>query len=319
VKPQRILADVRKALEDKDLELRDIGAHKMWISRYLHSEEPNTILVPNGFCSMGFALPGALGAKLACPERRVLAICGDGGVMMNIQEIETAVREKLNVVVMVWTDSEYGLIKWKQEVAFGRHSHISFTNPDWMKLADAFGLAGFRVERADDLPAALADAFAAGRPALVEVPVDYSENMKLTRALSEIPLQSLCDTLRNVPLFREVPERYRRAIAARMGEARFAKGETVFRQGDPGDTAYVIYSGRATVIKNGKEIAGIGPGGEFGEMAALSTEPRVATVVALEDLVCGTIDGSEFRELLRAEPDVAVHLARLFAQRLAAI
>ncbi len=317
VKPQRILADVRKALDAKDIVLSDVGAHKMWIARYLQSEEPNTILISNGFCSMGFALPGAIGAKLAHPERRVLAICGDGGVMMNIQDLETAVREKLDIVVLVWTDSEYGLIKWKQTAAFGKHSHISFTNPDWMKLADAFGMAGFKVERAADLPGALEAAFAAGRPALIEVPVDYAENMKLTGRLKEIPFERLCGCLEEISLFKEIPESYRRTIAEQMEEARFEKNATVFAEGDPGDSVYVVYSGRASIRKDGKEIGEVGPGGEFGEMAALSTEPRAATVVATENLVCGVLDGDEFRELLRAEPDIALHLAQLFARRLA--
>jgi acetolactate synthase-1/2/3 large subunit len=317
LKPQRILADVRKELDDEDVVLSDVGAHKMWIARQLQAEAPNTVLISNGWCSMGFALPGAIGAKLARPDRRVLAICGDGGVMMNIQDLETAVREKLDIVVMVWTDSEYGLIKWKQETAFGKYSHIAFTNPDWMKLADAFGVAGFRVEKADDLPGALEAAFAAGRPALVEVPVDYAENMKLTDRLAEIPFEELCDSLRGVTLFKGLPENYRRTIAGMMEDARFAAGETVFAEGDDGDTAYVVYEGRASVRKNGNVIAEVGPGGEFGEMAALSNAPRAASVVAEEDLVCGTLSGDEFRELVRAEPDLALHLARLFAKRLA--
>ncbi|MHC4342972.1 MAG: cyclic nucleotide-binding domain-containing protein, partial [Planctomycetota bacterium] len=282
-----------------------------------HTEEPNSILISNGFCSMGFALPGAIGAKLACPDRRVLAICGDGGVLMNIQDLETAVREKLNIVVMVWTDSQYGLIKWKQQTQFGRYSHIDFTNPDFMKLADAFHMVGFRVERTEDLASTLEKAFAAGRPVLVEVPVDYAENMKLTQALNEIPFERLCSWLDKAPLFREIPEQYRRVVAEQMREARFKKGETVFERGDPSDTVYVVHSGRASVRRGGKEIASVGPGEEFGEMAAITAEPRLATVVATEDLVCGTLDGEEFRELVRAEPEIAIHLARVFSQRLA--
>ena len=113
------------------------------------------------------------------------------------------------------------------------------------------------------------------------------------------------------------PERYRRVIAEEMDEARFAAGETVFKEGDPGDTVYVVHAGRASVRKGGKEIASVGPGGEFGEMAALSAAPRAATVVAAEELVCGALPGASFRELVRAEPDIALHLARLFAQRMA--
>jgi len=317
VKPQRILSDVRRALDHRDIVLSDVGAHKMWIARHLLTEEPNTVLISNGWCSMGFALPGAIGAKLAHPDRNVLAICGDGGVMMNIQELETAVREKLPIVVMVWTDSEYGLIKWKQEAAFGKHSHIAFTNPDWMKLADAFGMAGFRVEKPDDLPAALEGALEAGRPALVEVPVDYSENMKLTGRLKEIPFDDLCGCLDHVALLKGLPEQYRRVIAEKMDEVHFAKDDVVFRQGDESDTVYIVYSGRASVQKDGKEIASVGPGAEFGEMAAVSNAPRAATVVAAEDMVCGMLSADEFTDLIRAEPDLGLHLARVFAGRMA--
>ncbi|MCZ6573015.1 MAG: acetolactate synthase large subunit [Planctomycetota bacterium] len=213
IKPQRILADVRRVLDDRDIVLSDVGAHKMWIARYLHTEEPNTVLITNGFCSMGFALPGAIGAKYACPDRKALAICGDGGVMMNIQELETAVREKLPIVVLVWTDSQYGLIKWKQQTQFGKYSHIDFTNPDWMKLAEAFGMAGFRVTAVDELAPALREAFAAGKPALIEVPVDYAENMKLTRALQNLPFEELCSRLKGADLIGELPDSTLRVLA----------------------------------------------------------------------------------------------------------
>jgi acetolactate synthase-1/2/3 large subunit len=317
VKPQRILSDVRRFLDHRDIVLSDVGAHKMWIARYLQTEEPNTVLISNGFCTMGFALPGAIGAKMAYPDRRVLAICGDGGVMMNIQDLETAVREKQNIVVMVWTDSAYGLIRWKQEAQFGRHTSTAFTNPDWMKLAESFGMAGFRVTKADDLPGALEGAFAAGKPALIEVPVDYSENMKLTGRLKAIPFEDLLGCISKIALFKGLPEHYRRAIAANMDEAHFKKGATVFREGDPGDTVYVVYEGSASILKDGKEVATIKAGGEFGEMAALSTAPRSATVVAAEDMTCGTLSGNDFRAMLRAEPEMSLELAKTFAKRMA--
>ena len=130
MKPQKILWDVREVLGPGDILLSDVGAHKMWISRYYQCDEPNTCLISNGFCSMGFALPGAIGAKFAEPDAKVLAICGDAGFLMNVQEIETAARLGLNIVILVWVDSEYGLIKWKQQNAFaGRHSDLAFTNP----------------------------------------------------------------------------------------------------------------------------------------------------------------------------------------------
>ena len=187
MKPQKILWDVREYLGPEDILLSDVGAHKMWISRYYQCHTPNTCLISNGFCSMGFALPGAIGAKLASPERKVLAICGDAGFMMNVQDLETAVRLKLNTVFMVWEDGEYGLIKWKQQNAFdGRHCDLAFGNPDWETLARAFGMWGRTVKNADDLLPALEEAFSQDGPALIGVPVDYRENLKLTRRLGKI-------------------------------------------------------------------------------------------------------------------------------------
>ena len=186
VKPQKILWDVREFMGPKDILLSDVGAHKMWISRYYPAEEPNTVLISNGFCSMGFALPGAIGAKFACPEQKVLAICGDAGFLMNVQDLETAVRHKLNVVIMVWADGGYGLIKWKQETEFGRHSKLEFGNPDWELLAQAFGCWGRTVRKAGELPAALKEAFSQKGPAIIGVPVDYAENAKLTKKLGSI-------------------------------------------------------------------------------------------------------------------------------------
>ena len=136
---------------------------------------------------MGFALPGAIGAKLVHPERRVLAICGDGGFLMNVQEMETATRLGTNIVTLVWEDGEYGLIAWKQHTEFGHHTDLSFGNPDFMKLADSFGWAGFHCERSRDFKATLEAAFNADRPALVVVPIDYRENALLTERLGSIP------------------------------------------------------------------------------------------------------------------------------------
>ena len=186
VKPQKVLWDVRKVLGPSDILLSDVGAHKMWIARYYHCHEPNTCLIPNGFCSMGFALPGAISAKLAFPERKVLAVCGDGGFLMNVQEMETARRLGTNIVVMVWEDHAYGLIEWKQTNEYGRHSDLSFTNPDFQQLAQAFGWTGYRVERSRDLEGILERAFEDGSPSLVVVPIDYRENAKLTERLGNI-------------------------------------------------------------------------------------------------------------------------------------
>jgi len=186
IKPQKALWDVREVLGPEDILLSDVGAHKMWIGRYYPCDEPNTCLISNGFCSMGFALPGALAAKMVYPQRKVMAICGDGGALMNIQDLETAVRLKLNIVVFVWEDHGYGLIEWKQENEFKRHSDLSFSNPDWVKLAESFGAKGFRIENSNDLKPGLEEAFSCGKPALLSIPIDYRENLKLTEKLGTI-------------------------------------------------------------------------------------------------------------------------------------
>ena len=186
IKPQKVLWDVRQVMGPEDILLSDVGAHKMWIARHYHCHEPNTCLIPNGFCSMGFALPGAIAASLVYPERRILSICGDAGFMMNIQEIETAHRLNSNIVVMVWEDMAYGLIEWKQNNQFGRHTDLSFGNPDWLKLADSFGWNGYLVNNSRDLVTTLESAFAVDGPSLVVVPIDYRENTRLTQRLGEI-------------------------------------------------------------------------------------------------------------------------------------
>jgi acetolactate synthase-1/2/3 large subunit len=186
IRPQKVLWDVRQVMGPSDILLSDVGAHKMWIGRYYQCDEPNTCLIPNGFCSMGFALPGAISAKLVHPERRVLAICGDGGFLMNVQEMETARRLGTNIVVLVWEDKGYGLISWKQDNEFGRHTQLSFENPDFNQLAESFGWAGFRVDRSRDLVGTLEKAFAANRPALVSLPIDYRENALLSERLGAL-------------------------------------------------------------------------------------------------------------------------------------
>jgi len=186
IRPQKVLWDVRQALGPHDVLLSDVGAHKMWVSRYYHCDEPNTCLISNGFCSMGFALPGAIGAKIAHPDRRVLAVCGDGGFLMNVQEMETAARLRTPIVALVWDDGGYGLIEWKQQGEFGRHTDLSFGNPDFVALAESFGWAATRVERAAELRGALDRALACDRPALVVVPIDYRENALLSERLGRI-------------------------------------------------------------------------------------------------------------------------------------
>ena len=187
MKPARILADVRKVMGRSDILVSDVGAHKMWIARHYDCYEPNTCLISNGFASMGFSIPGAFAAKLLYPDKKVLAVCGDGGFMMNSQELETAVREKVPFVTLIWEDSSYGLIKWKEQEQFGgEHCYVDFTNPDFKMLAEAMHCKGYRVEKAEDLIPTLEEAFRQDVPSVIVVPVDYSENMKLSEHLKEV-------------------------------------------------------------------------------------------------------------------------------------
>jgi acetolactate synthase-1/2/3 large subunit len=186
IRPQKAIWDARQVMGPEDVLLSDVGAHKMWIARHYQCHEPNTCLIPNGFCSMGFALPGAISASLVHPDRRVLAIAGDAGFMMNVQEMETAARLASNIVVMVWADNEYGLIAWKQDDHFGHHTDLSFGNPDWNQLASAFGWHGHYVSESAELAGTLEAAFGEQGPSLVVIPIDYRENPLLTKKLGQI-------------------------------------------------------------------------------------------------------------------------------------
>lgn len=186
LKPQRIVADIRAAMGEDDIVLADTGAQKMWMARLYDCYQPNTCLISNGLATMAFSLPGAIGAKLARPDCKVLASMGDGSFLMNSQELETAVREKIHFVVLVWTDGKYGLIEWKQEMEFGRSAFVSFTNPDLMMQAQSYGLEGVRITAADQLYPALCRALEASTITIIECPVDYSENIKLTERLGAL-------------------------------------------------------------------------------------------------------------------------------------
>jgi acetolactate synthase I/II/III large subunit len=186
VKPQKIVWDVREALGPEDIAISDVGAHKMWMSRMYRAERPNTCIISNGFASMGIAVPGAVAAKLAYPEKKVIAVTGDAGFMMNSQEIETAMRTKTPFVILIWNDSEYGLITWHQLRHFGRPSHIDFKNPDFVKYAESFGAKGYRVQRTEDLLPTIRKGFADNTIVIIDCPVDYRENMKLTERLKKI-------------------------------------------------------------------------------------------------------------------------------------
>jgi acetolactate synthase-1/2/3 large subunit len=186
IKPQRLVADIRRAMGRNDIVLVDTGAVKMWMARLYPTYAVNTCLISNGLSTMGFTLPGAIAIKLARPECKVLAVMGDGSFLMNSQELETAVREKIPFVVLVWEDSAYGLIKWKMSLELGHDSHCDFTNPEFIAYAKSLGVKGFRVSAAAQLLPTLRRALAADSVSIVVCPVDYSENLALTKMLGDL-------------------------------------------------------------------------------------------------------------------------------------
>jgi acetolactate synthase-1/2/3 large subunit len=179
MKPQRLVWEIRQALGDDDILISDVGAHKVWLSRFYPASRPNTVIIANGFASMGIAVPGGVAAKLAMPERKVVAVSGDGAFLMNAQELETAKRVGAAFVNVVWTDKRYGLIELNQMRRFGRAYGVEFDNPDLVQLATAFGLPAWRVESADDFLPLLKRALDMDLPSLIEVPVDPVENQNL--------------------------------------------------------------------------------------------------------------------------------------------
>lgn len=186
MKPQKILADVRSIMGKDDIVISDVGAHKMWIAREYHCYEPNTCIISNGFATMGISVPGALSAKLIYPEKKVLAITGDGGFMMNCQEYETALRMGTPFVTLIFNDESYGLIKWKQEDRYGDSCFVDFTNPDFVKFAESMHAIGYRITKAEELVPTLKKAFEQTVPVIIDCPVDYGENVKLTENLKQI-------------------------------------------------------------------------------------------------------------------------------------
>jgi acetolactate synthase-1/2/3 large subunit len=186
LKPQRIVADLRQALPAASIVVCDVGAHKMWMARQYPCENPNTCIISNGFASMGIAVPGAVAAKLNAPDKKVVAVTGDAGFLMNSQEIETAMREGAAIVILIWRDDAYGLIEWKQQAQFGRTSHVKFGNPDFVKYAESFGAKGYRISAADELLPTLRLALAENVVSVIDCPVDYSENLRLSIRLGEM-------------------------------------------------------------------------------------------------------------------------------------
>jgi acetolactate synthase I/II/III large subunit len=186
IKPQKIIYDLRQVMGPEDIVISDVGAHKMWMARQYHCDAPNTCIISNGFAAMGIAIPGALAAKLVHPDKKVVAVTGDGGFMMNCQELETALRVKTPFVTLIFNDNGYGLIAWKQINQFGESSFVDFTNPDFVKFADSMGLKGYRVKSAADLIPTLEEALAQDVPAVIDCPVDYAENIRFSKRAGDL-------------------------------------------------------------------------------------------------------------------------------------
>jgi acetolactate synthase-1/2/3 large subunit len=183
VQPPRALWEIRRALGRQDMLISDVGLHKLWIGRMFPAHEPNTVLIANGLAGMGFALPCAIAAKLVHPDRRVVTVNGDGGFMMNVQELETASRLKTPIVNVIWENRQFGSIVWKQDKKFGEHFGVDFTNPDFVKLAESFGLPAWRCESADDFGTRLRHALTLDVPSLIVLPIDYSLDVAISDEL----------------------------------------------------------------------------------------------------------------------------------------
>jgi acetolactate synthase-1/2/3 large subunit len=184
--PPRALWELRHALGPRDVLISDVGLHKLWIARMFGAHEPNTVLIANGLAGMGFALPSAIAAKLAEPDRRVVAVCGDGGFLMNCQELETASRLGTAFVTLVWEDEGFGSIAWKQGRRFGgEHFGTDFSNPDFVGLAESFGMPAWRCDSADDFGSRLRHALSLDAPSLIVLPIDYSVDVAISDQLGE--------------------------------------------------------------------------------------------------------------------------------------
>ncbi|MFQ5957025.1 MAG: acetolactate synthase large subunit [Candidatus Brocadiales bacterium] len=186
LKPQRVLSDVRKALGRDGILVSDVGAHMIWVARSYMAYEPKSVLISFGFAAMGFGIPAAIAAKLVHPEKKVIVICGDGGFMMTSMELETASRVGTPFVTLIFRDDTYGLIKWKQLSKFGVGFGVDFKNPDFVQYARAFGMEGYRVERPGELLPVLRKALAEDRPTIVDIPIDFNENLRLSEKLGQL-------------------------------------------------------------------------------------------------------------------------------------
>ncbi|TMK41159.1 MAG: acetolactate synthase large subunit [Actinobacteria bacterium] len=181
--PPRVLWELRHALGRQDILISDVGLHKLWIGRMFPAHEPSTVLIANGLAGMGFAVPSAIAAKLVHPERKVVTVNGDGGFLMNCQELETAVRLKTPIVNVIWENCQYGSIVWKQDKKFGRHFGTDFANPDFVGLAESFGMPAWRCGGIDEFAERLRHALTLDLPSVIVVPIDYSLDVAISEEL----------------------------------------------------------------------------------------------------------------------------------------
>jgi acetolactate synthase-1/2/3 large subunit len=182
-RPPRIIYGIRKVLGPDDILISDVGSCKFWAAKFYPVYRNNTFILSNGFASMGFAFPSAIVAKLIYPERNVVALCGDGGFLMNVQDLETACRLGLNFVVVIFNDNGYNLIKWKSEKKFGNSYGVDFSNPDFVRLAESFGAVGIRLESSREFEDVLREALGGTTPVVIDVPIDYGDNEMIYRLL----------------------------------------------------------------------------------------------------------------------------------------
>ena len=184
--PARIVADTRAALGRDDIVLVDTGALKMWMARLYPTYAPNTCLLSNGLSTMAWSVPGAIGAKIARPGAKVLVATGDGGFLMNSQEIETALRERISMVILIWVDNAYGLISWKMDLEIGHRVDTEFGNPDFVAYARSFGATGYEITSPEQLLPTLRTALADDTVTVIACPVDYAANAELIRSLGAL-------------------------------------------------------------------------------------------------------------------------------------
>ncbi|MCA1656537.1 MAG: acetolactate synthase large subunit, partial [Actinobacteria bacterium] len=181
--PPRALWEIRNALGPDDMLISDVGMHKLWIARIFPAHEPNTVMIANGLAGMGLAVPTGIAAKLVYPDRKVVTVNGDGGFLMNVQELETAKRLGTATVNIIWENRQFGSIVWKQDKKFGRHFGVDFTNPDFVALGEAFGLSAWRCESIEDFSQYLEQALALEEPSVIVLPIDYSPDVTISEEL----------------------------------------------------------------------------------------------------------------------------------------